>query len=64
MKETIKTFGGKSLGTITTDSKGNSVARNFGGKILGSHSNSSNTVREFGGKSIGTGKGLLGSFFK
>lgn len=50
MTETIKDFGGRIIGTIETDGRGNKTVKSFGGRILGYYDRSENVTKEFGGR--------------
>ena len=52
MTETIKEFGGRIIGYIETDGRGNKTVKSYGGRILGYYDKSSNVTKEFGGRII------------
>ena len=54
-REVIRDFYGKSLGSITTDLKGNKVVRDFHGRLLGRYDARNNVTRDFYGKIIARG---------
>jgi len=54
-KIAIRDFGGKILGWIETDDKGNKTVRDFGGWILGYYKKSMDVTTDFGGRIIARG---------
>lgn len=54
-KIAIRDFGGKILGWIETDDKGNKTVRDFGGWILGYYKKSMDATTDFGGRIIARG---------
>ncbi len=53
--EYIRDFGGRILGRVETDSKGNKVTRDFYGRILNRYDSQNNVTRSFGGQIIARG---------
>ena len=54
-REVIRDFYGRSLGSITTDNKGNKIARDFHGRILGKYDAKNNVTKDFYGRIIAKG---------
>lgn len=59
-KTEIRLFGGKTVGWVEEDSKGNKQAVSFGGKILGYYDKASNTTKDFGGRIVAYGDVVSG----
>lgn len=57
-KEVITDNLGRVLATITTDSKGNSVIKDYLGQTLGRYDSRTNTTYNFTGQVIGNGNQL------
>lgn len=52
MKEMIKDFSGRIIGSVETDNKGNQRVRDFHGKVLGTYDARTNTTRDFYGRVV------------
>ena len=51
----IRDFGGRIIGRVESDNKGNKITRDFGGAILNRYDAKMNVTRDFGGKVIARG---------
>ncbi len=54
-KEVVRAFGGKIIGSIETDSRGNKTVRDFYGRILGTYDKQCNVTRNFYGIVVAQG---------
>ena len=61
--ETIREYGGKIIGYVDTDSKGNQTVRSFYGNIVAMYDASSNTTRLFAGPIISIGNTAVGQLY-
>lgn len=59
-KEPVRLFSGKIIGYIETDAKGNQMARDFYGRILGTYDKQFNVTRDFYGRIISKGNQVAG----
>lgn len=55
MKQMIRDFRGKILGSIETDYQGNKIVRDFYGKILGRYDKRQDVTRDFYGRIVARG---------
>ena len=53
--EPVKDWTGKVLGWVDTDSKGNQVVKNFGGKVLAKYDVMKNRTTDFNGRKLSEG---------
>ena len=53
--EPIKDWNGRVLGWVDTDSRGNQVVKNFGGRILARYDAINNRTTDFAGKKLSEG---------
>ena len=51
----IRNFGGKIVGKIETDHKGNKIVRDFYGKIIGRYDKRNDVTRDFYGRIVARG---------
>lgn len=63
MKEIIKDWTGKIIGSVETDNKGNKTIRNFYGVILGRYDKATNVTRDFYGRLISRGDTSIGLIY-
>lgn len=63
-RETIRDWTGKIIGFIETDFKGNKIARDFYGKIVGKYDKQFDVTRDFYGRLVGRGDQTVGTIWK
>ena len=63
-KQSITAFGGKIIGYVESDNKGNKQVRDFFGKILGYYDKSTDTTRDFYGRIVSYGDTVMGLLYK
>lgn len=64
MIEVIKDAGGRRLGTVERDSKGDEVVKDFYGRVVARYTKSTNQTRDFYGRLVAWGNVASGFLIK
>lgn len=64
MKENIKDFYGRVIGTIETKSNGDKIIKDFYGRVKGTYIKKYDLTKDFYGRPIGNGDQLMSLLYK